>query len=98
MRALGSLLSDLPAAMVIDTHDLDSTARPCTRFLMVDGGRIVCNGADSGDSDHSSRAGLVRGGPFGKDGPRPAKSGLSMRRMVGLKYEGGLPFRVTVNP
>lgn len=48
-RALATLLADLPAAMVIATHDVDFVARLCTRFLMLDGGRIVFDAGDAGE-------------------------------------------------
>jgi cobalt/nickel transport system ATP-binding protein len=46
-RALAAVLGGLEAAMVIATHDLDFAARLCTRFLMLDQGRIVFDGRDT---------------------------------------------------
>jgi cobalt/nickel transport system ATP-binding protein len=45
-RALAKLLGCLDAAMVIATHDLDFAASLCTRFLMLDQGRLVVDGKD----------------------------------------------------
>jgi cobalt/nickel transport system ATP-binding protein len=41
------LLQKQPAAMVIATHDLDFARRLCTRFVMVDKGRLVFDGSDA---------------------------------------------------
>jgi cobalt/nickel transport system ATP-binding protein len=46
-RALASVLCSLPAAMVIATHDLDFAERVCTRFLLLDAGRIVVDSAQA---------------------------------------------------
>lgn len=46
-RVLDGVLGRLDAAMVIATHDLDFAARLCTRFLILDKGRIVFDGADA---------------------------------------------------
>ena len=40
-RLLCAQLTQCDAAMLIATHDLDFAARICTRFLMLDGGRIA---------------------------------------------------------
>ena len=48
-RALASALRGLEAAMVIATHDLDFAERLCTRFLLLDSGRIVSDGADASE-------------------------------------------------
>jgi cobalt/nickel transport system ATP-binding protein len=45
-RALARLLSSLPAAMLVATHDLDFARRLCARFLVLDAGRIVHDGAE----------------------------------------------------
>jgi energy-coupling factor transporter ATP-binding protein EcfA2 len=45
-RALGLLLAELGAAMVVATHDLDFAGALCTRFLVLEQGRIVCDHAD----------------------------------------------------
>lgn len=44
-RGLATVLGGLQAAMVIATHDLDFAARLCTRFLMLDEGRLVFDAA-----------------------------------------------------
>jgi cobalt/nickel transport system ATP-binding protein len=48
-RALASVLCDLPAAMVIATHDLVFAERVCTRFLLLDTGRIVVDSAQAAE-------------------------------------------------
>ncbi len=45
-RALAALLGTLEAAMIIATHDLDFAAHACTRFLVIEGGRIVSDATD----------------------------------------------------
>jgi cobalt/nickel transport system ATP-binding protein len=40
-RALSALLENIDAAMMIATHDLEFAARLCTRFLMLDQGRLA---------------------------------------------------------
>jgi len=40
-RALAAILSRLNAAIIVATHDLDFAARFCTRFVILDNGRIV---------------------------------------------------------
>ena len=47
--ALASTLRGLDAAMVIATHDLEFAARVCTRFMMLEGGRVAFDGADGGE-------------------------------------------------
>lgn len=44
--ALIRLLDRLDAAMLIAAHDLDFARRLCRRFIVLDGGRIVHDGAD----------------------------------------------------
>ena len=39
------MLGGLEAAMVIATHDLDFAARLCTRFLMLEEGRLAFDAA-----------------------------------------------------
>ena len=48
-RSLANVLRDLHAAMVIATHDLGFAKRLCTRFLMLEQGRIAFDGVDPGD-------------------------------------------------
>lgn len=43
-RRVGDLLLGLPQQLVLVTHDLDLAAR-CERALLVDGGRVVADGA-----------------------------------------------------
>jgi len=43
-RQLIALLQDLPAAMVVATHDLEMALRLCPRTLVLDGGRLVADG------------------------------------------------------
>lgn len=43
---LARMLACLPAAMLIATHDLDFAARVCGRFLLLDAGNLVYDGAD----------------------------------------------------
>lgn len=43
---LAWLLSRLNAAMLVATHDLEFAARLCRRFVMLEQGRIVLDGAD----------------------------------------------------
>ena len=44
-RALAAVLGRLDASMLIATHDLDFAETLCTRFIMLDQGRIVFDGA-----------------------------------------------------
>jgi len=46
-RALARLLSSLPAAMLVATHDLDFARRLCARFLVLDAGHIAYDGAET---------------------------------------------------
>ena len=48
-RALAQVLNGLGAAMVVATHDLDFGARLCTRFIMLEQGRLVFDGTDAAD-------------------------------------------------
>ena len=48
-RTLAQLLAGLAATMVVATHDLDFAARLCTRYLVLEAGRIVFDGADLGE-------------------------------------------------
>ncbi len=43
-RGLACLLVGLDAAMLVATHDLDFAADLCTRFIMIEGGRVVYDG------------------------------------------------------
>lgn len=45
-RNLARLLAAQPAAMMVATHDLDFAAQLCTRFVAIEGGRIVVDGRD----------------------------------------------------
>jgi len=45
-RALARLLATADGAMLVATHDLELAARLCTRFLVLDQGRIAFDGAD----------------------------------------------------
>lgn len=47
--ALSKLLGSLDTALVIATHDLDFAANLCTRFLLLDEGRIVSDTRDPGE-------------------------------------------------
>jgi len=51
-RALALLLRGLPTPMLVATHDLDFAARVCTRFLVLDRGRIQ---VDTGDVEEVAR-------------------------------------------
>jgi len=42
------ILVVLPAAMLVATHDLSFAARTCTRFLVLERGRLVADGSDLG--------------------------------------------------
>jgi cobalt/nickel transport system ATP-binding protein len=46
-QVLARLLQRQPAAMVIATHDLDFAKRLCARFVMLEKGRLVFDGADA---------------------------------------------------
>jgi cobalt/nickel transport system ATP-binding protein len=48
-RRLARLLSGLPSAMLVATHDLDFAARTCSRFLMLEQGRLVGEIRSAGD-------------------------------------------------
>lgn len=45
-QVLVQILSRLDAAMLVATHDLDFASHLCTRFIMLDQGRIVLDDAD----------------------------------------------------
>ena len=44
-RSLARLLQGQEAAMVVATHDLEFAAQLCTRFIMLEGGRIILDSA-----------------------------------------------------
>jgi cobalt/nickel transport system ATP-binding protein len=46
-RSLARLLRSQSAAMVVATHDIDFAERFCTRFIMVEGGRVTYDGPDA---------------------------------------------------
>ena len=46
-RELGSLLSQMPSAMLIATHDLDFIDRLCMRVLILEDGHLVSDEADT---------------------------------------------------
>jgi cobalt/nickel transport system ATP-binding protein len=48
-RTLAQFLQGVGAAMVVATHDLDFAGSFCTRFLLLERGRIAFDGADAGD-------------------------------------------------
>ena len=45
-RALASLLRDQPGAMLMATHDLEFARSCCTRFVLLEGGKVVRDTAD----------------------------------------------------
>jgi cobalt/nickel transport system ATP-binding protein len=45
-RRLASLLKGFEAAILLATHDIEFARRLCNRFIVLDGGRIVSDGAD----------------------------------------------------
>lgn len=45
-RALASLLRDQPGAMLMATHDLEFARWCCTRFVLLEGGKVVRDTAD----------------------------------------------------
>lgn len=45
-KALAALLRDRPGAMVMATHDLEFARWSCTRFVQIDGGRVVRDTTD----------------------------------------------------
>ena len=45
-RNLARLLAAQPVAIVLATHDLDFASGLCTRFLVLEGGRIVLDRTD----------------------------------------------------
>jgi cobalt/nickel transport system ATP-binding protein len=46
-RSLARLLAAQSAAMLVATHDVDFVAGLCSRFVMIEGGRVVLDGADA---------------------------------------------------
>lgn len=50
-RMVGDLLLSLPQRLVLVTHDLELAAR-CERALLIDGGRVVADGAAADVVDH----------------------------------------------
>ncbi len=48
-RTLAAALGGQPAAMLIATHDLEFAERVCTRFLLLQDGRIVLDSAQAAD-------------------------------------------------
>lgn len=46
---LARLLAGLDAAMVIATHDVAFAARLCTRFIMLEDGRVAFDGTDTSE-------------------------------------------------
>ena len=48
-RTLAGLLSGLRAAILVATHDMDFATRVCSRFIMLDQGRVVFDGNDAGE-------------------------------------------------
>jgi len=40
-RSLATLLTGLPAAMLVATHDIEFASRVCSRFLLLEGGRLM---------------------------------------------------------
>ncbi|MFB3907743.1 MAG: energy-coupling factor ABC transporter ATP-binding protein [Candidatus Eisenbacteria bacterium] len=48
-RRLARLLRDLPAAMLVATHDLDFASQTCSRFLVLERGRLVRDIRDAAD-------------------------------------------------
>jgi cobalt/nickel transport system ATP-binding protein len=47
-RELAAYLSGLGSAMLVATHDLDFAERSCTRFVLLENGRVGGEGADVG--------------------------------------------------
>ena len=45
-RSLAKLLSSLPAAVVVATHDVPFARSVCTRFVVLDQGRVLFDGTD----------------------------------------------------
>lgn len=73
-RALARLLAAVDAAMLVATHDLELAARLCTRFLVLDHGRLVFDGADL---DMVLRRWALDEGEVGRPGRAP--QGLAAR-------------------
>lgn len=48
-RNLARLLAAQPAAMLLATHDLDFASGLCTRFILLEGGRIVLDRTDASE-------------------------------------------------
>jgi cobalt/nickel transport system ATP-binding protein len=51
-RSLARLLGAQPAAMLVATHDLDFAAQLCTRFVAIEGGRLVLDARDLNEVAH----------------------------------------------
>jgi cobalt/nickel transport system ATP-binding protein len=47
--SLAALLSGLEAAVLVATHDLEFAARVCSRFVLLDRGRVLVDGPDLDD-------------------------------------------------
>jgi cobalt/nickel transport system ATP-binding protein len=45
-QAMAKLLQQMPAAMLIATHDIDFAKRFCTRFIMLEQGRLILDESD----------------------------------------------------
>lgn len=50
-RQLAQLLISLPSAMLIATHDLDFASRTCTRYVLLEGGKVTKEGNDCNELD-----------------------------------------------
>jgi cobalt/nickel transport system ATP-binding protein len=48
-NVLAHLLARLDAAMLIATHDIAFATRLCTRFIMLEGGRVAFDGTDTAE-------------------------------------------------
>jgi cobalt/nickel transport system ATP-binding protein len=48
-RRLARMLSGLPATMLVASHDLDFATQTCSRFLLLDRGRIIRDVRDTSD-------------------------------------------------
>ncbi|MBN2381267.1 ABC transporter ATP-binding protein [bacterium] len=46
-RDLAAIMSDLPATMLVATHDLDFASTCCSRFIMLEHGRLVSDSHDT---------------------------------------------------
>jgi cobalt/nickel transport system ATP-binding protein len=68
-RILAQLLGGLGAAMLVATHDLDFASRLCTRFLMLEGGRLVLDAASGDEVLRRWQEDESTGGPPRASGP-----------------------------